>query len=59
MRGDSGEGVRAKSQLPSFLPHSSIDDCDADGIPYFVMPYVDGESLRTRLSRGGSSFLPE
>ena len=26
---------------------------ETDGLPYFVMPFVEGESLRTRLQRGG------
>ena len=30
-----------------------IDSGDVDGIPYYVMPYVDGESLRDRLTRDG------
>jgi tetratricopeptide (TPR) repeat protein len=25
---------------------------DLDGLPYFTMPYIDGESVRTRLTRG-------
>jgi len=24
-----------------------------DGLPYYIMPYVAGESLRTRIERGG------
>lgn len=27
----------------------------ADGMPYFTMPYVEGESLRARLSRGATT----
>src|SRR3954463_11033307 len=30
----------------------------ADGLPYFVMPYVDGESLGTRLTNGGRLSIP-
>jgi eukaryotic-like serine/threonine-protein kinase len=29
---------------------------EADGIPYYTMPYVNGESLRAQLSRGGIPF---
>ncbi|UCG84861.1 MAG: protein kinase [Gemmatimonadota bacterium] len=34
-------------------PHilSLIDSGDASGIPYYVMPYIDGESLAARLAR--------
>ncbi len=28
-----------------------LDSGDADGLLYYVMPYVDGESLRDRLAR--------
>ena len=28
---------------------------DADGLPYFTMPFVEGESLRARLARAGRS----
>src|SRR6476469_7830395 len=30
---------------------------EVDGVPYFVMPYVDGESLATHLRRNGPSSL--
>jgi serine/threonine-protein kinase len=36
---------------PHILP--LYDSGEADGILYFVMPYVEGESLRHRLDRGG------
>ena len=41
----------ARLQHPHIVPllHSG----DADGLPYFTMPYVEGESLRARLDRGG------
>lgn len=29
---------------------------EVDGLPYFVMPYIDGESLRTRIARGPLSL---
>lgn len=42
-------------QIASRLTHPHIlpvhDSGDADGLLYFVMPYVDGEALRARLCR--------
>jgi serine/threonine-protein kinase len=42
-------------------PHivSVHDSGDADGLLYYVMPYVAGESLRARLRRDGALPLPE
>jgi Tol biopolymer transport system component/tRNA A-37 threonylcarbamoyl transferase component Bud32 len=42
-------------------PHilSLIDSGEADGLPYYVMPYVDGESLRERLDREGELPVEE
>src|ERR1044072_4770440 len=39
----------AKLQHPHILP--LLESGDADGLLYYVMPYVAGESLRTRLDR--------
>jgi serine/threonine-protein kinase len=39
----------AKLQHPHILP--LLDSGEADGLLYYVMPYVAGESLRTRLDR--------
>jgi len=41
----------AQLQHPHILPLH--DSGEADGFLYFVMPYVEGDSLRTRLARGG------
>jgi serine/threonine-protein kinase len=41
--------VTANLQHPHLLP--LFDSGDADGLLYYVMPYVDGESLRSKLSR--------
>jgi serine/threonine protein kinase/Tol biopolymer transport system component len=41
--------VTAHLQHPNLLP--LFDSGDADGLLYYVMPYVAGESLRTKLSR--------
>ena len=50
--------IRITAQLnhPHILP--LLDSGDADGILYYVMPYVSGGSLRRRL-RGGQPCLPE
>jgi len=39
----------ARLQHPHILP--LIDSGDADGLLFYVMPFVDGESLRERLAR--------
>ncbi len=39
----------ARLQHPHILP--LLDSGDADGLLYYVMPYVTGETLRTRLER--------
>jgi eukaryotic-like serine/threonine-protein kinase len=41
--------VTARLQHPHILP--LLDSGDADGLLYYVMPLVTGESLRTRLDR--------
>ena len=42
-------------QIAAGLAHPNIlplhDSGDADGLPYYVMPYVEGESIRVRLKR--------
>jgi len=43
--------VAARLQHPNILP--LLDSGDADGLFYYVMPFVEGESLRDRLARGG------
>jgi eukaryotic-like serine/threonine-protein kinase len=40
----------ASLQHPNIVPVLSAGD--AGGLPYFVMPFVEGESLRSRLMRG-------
>ncbi|MBE0593775.1 MAG: protein kinase, partial [Gemmatimonadales bacterium] len=43
--------IAAKLTHPNILP---LHDCgDADGLLYYTMPYLDGESLRIRLLREG------
>jgi serine/threonine protein kinase/tetratricopeptide (TPR) repeat protein len=43
--------LAARLQHPHILP--LLDSGDASGFLYYVMPYVDGESLRARLARQG------
>jgi serine/threonine protein kinase len=43
--------IAAKLEHPHIL--ALIDSGEADGLPYYVMPYVEGESLRDRLEREG------
>lgn len=40
----------ASLQHPLIVP--VLDTGEVDGLPYFTMPFVEGESLRARLSRG-------
>jgi tRNA A-37 threonylcarbamoyl transferase component Bud32/tetratricopeptide (TPR) repeat protein len=41
--------VTARLKHPNILP--LLDSGEANGLPYFVMPYVDGGSLKDRLQR--------
>ena len=41
----------ARLQHPHIVPLLTAGE--ADGLPYYTMPYIDGESLRARLSRVG------
>jgi serine/threonine-protein kinase len=43
--------LAARLQHPHIVPLLSAGD--AGGLPYFTMPYVEGESLRARLARHG------
>ncbi|HEY5546968.1 MAG TPA: serine/threonine-protein kinase, partial [Gemmatimonadaceae bacterium] len=42
--------LAAKLQHPHVVP--VLSSGDAGGLPWFTMPYVEGESLRARLGRG-------
>ncbi|MEO8338044.1 MAG: protein kinase, partial [bacterium] len=42
-------GIAAQLQHPNIVP--LLDSGEAEGLLYYVMPFVDGESLRQRLSR--------
>ncbi len=43
--------VAARLQHPNILP--LLDSGEVEGFFFYVMPYVEGESLRDRLARGG------
>ena len=49
--------LAARLNHPRILP--LFDSGDAEGFLYYVMPYVDGESLRERLNRSGQLTLEE
>jgi formylglycine-generating enzyme required for sulfatase activity len=49
--------VTANLQHPHILP--LFDSGEADGFLFYVMPYVEGESLRERLNREGRLSLDE
>ena len=56
--GVSAERFRREIQLTARLQHPHIVPIlttgDADGLPYYTMPFVEGESLRVRLMRTGA-----
>jgi serine/threonine-protein kinase len=49
--------IAAQLQHPNVIP--LIDSGEADGLAYYVMPYVAGESLRARLAREGELPLDD
>jgi serine/threonine-protein kinase len=49
--------MAASLQHPHIVPVLAAGD--ADGLPYFTMPFVEGESLRAMLKRGASIDLRE
>lgn len=49
--------VTAALQHPHILP--LFDSGEAEGLLYYVMPFVEGESLRERLRREGELPIPE
>jgi serine/threonine-protein kinase len=42
-------GVTARLNHPHILP--LLDSGEVDGVPFFVMPYIEGETLRRRMDR--------
>jgi serine/threonine protein kinase len=57
------ERFRREIQLAAQLQHPHIVPLlsagEADGLPYFIMPFVTGESLRTRIAREGEFPIAE
>jgi serine/threonine protein kinase len=55
--------VAAQLYHPHILPlidsGVSADETSSDGVLYYVMPYVEGESLRTRLARDGALSITD
>ncbi|HJR62788.1 MAG TPA: protein kinase [Gemmatimonadaceae bacterium] len=49
--------VTARLDHPNILP--LLDSGDADGYVYYAMPYVEGETLRQRLTRDGQMPLAD
>ena len=49
--------LAARLQHPHIVPLLSAGE--SDGLPYFTMPYVEGESLRLRLMRDGELPIAE
>jgi len=47
----------AKLQHPHIVPVHTVGE--TLGLPYFTMPFVEGESLRTRIARDGELPIPE
>ena len=52
----SADRFRREIMLAAALQHPNIVPVlrsgELNGVPYFVMPYIEGESLRTRMMRG-------
>ncbi len=59
----SVERFRREVRLAARLRHPHVVPLlaagDADGVPYYTMPFVEGESLRGRLSRDGALSVSE
>jgi serine/threonine protein kinase/Tol biopolymer transport system component len=49
--------IAAHLQHPHILP--LLDSGEADGLLYYIMPFVEGKSLRTRLAREHELPVPE
>ena len=49
--------IAARLRHPNIVP--LFDSGDADGVLYFVMPYEDGPSLRTRIAADGALPIAE
>ncbi len=49
--------IAARLEHPNIIPF--YDSGTADGLPYYVMPFVEGQSLRARLERVGRLSIDE
>jgi serine/threonine-protein kinase len=63
-RGDVNiERFKREIQVAARLQHAHIVPVltagDTDGLPFYTMPFVDGESLRHRLARAGQLPVAE
>ena len=63
MAGVSIDRFRREIQLSARLQHSNIVPVlaagEVDGVPYYIMPFVRGESLRERMRRDGALPIAE
>ena len=50
-------GITTQLQHPNIVP--VYDSGAVDGVPFYVMPFVDGETLEQRLTRDGPLPVPE
>jgi TolB-like protein/Tfp pilus assembly protein PilF len=59
----NADRFRREIQLSARLQHAHIvpvlSSGEIEGIPYFVMPFIEGESLRERIDRKGELTIPE
>src|SRR5262245_44901901 len=49
--------LAARLQHPHIVPVLAAGD--VDGVPYYTMPFVDGESLRDRVAHEGELPIPD
>jgi serine/threonine-protein kinase len=59
----NAERFRREIQMSARLQHPHIvpvlSSGEIEGVPFFVMPLIDGESLRARISKTGELTIPE
>ena len=59
----NADRFRREIQLSARLQHPHIvpvlSSGEMEGVPFFVMPLIDGESLRQRIERSGELTIPE
>jgi serine/threonine protein kinase len=51
--------MAAQLTHPNIVPIFAVDERDTDGLVYFVMAFVDGESLAARLRREGAMRIED